>query len=115
MAFHFEFLKSMVPDLAKVALDMINRLKTRDDLSKIDSLQEFSRITGDEIGRIFFGEEFSKDTINGQDLTPFVCKITRRLIDMEFLTPYYFMFGIKFLESGIFYKHREHNKEVKEL
>mmetsp|Transcript_19400 Transcript_19400/g.16617 ORF Transcript_19400/g.16617 Transcript_19400/m.16617 type:complete len:251 (+) Transcript_19400:474-1226(+) len=114
MAFHFEFLKQMTPEIVAVATQKIQELKVRPNISKVDIVDEFQHIAGDVIGRVFFGEDFTHNPRN-KHFTEIVGITTRRLLDMEFLTPYYFMFGIKFIKAGIFAQHRDHNKKISAL
>lgn len=63
-AFHFENLKKIIPLIDDTVKEIINDFKPVEP--EFMALQEFQKIAGENVGRMFFGENLNKYTINGR-------------------------------------------------
>ena len=66
--FHFEFLNSFLPVIQKIAIKRLSALK-KNSLKDFDIMQEMQNISGDIVGKMFFGEEVDQYTFEGKPLT----------------------------------------------
>jgi len=103
-AFHHEFLKEMTPDVVQICDRMLEDLKTR-SLASVNIMHEFQAITGELIGRLFFGEEFSKYKLRGIPVTHFLADLIARMSKENFALNV-MLFGSKFLDLGLTKDHR---------
>ena len=72
--FHYEFLKQNIPLMVKTTRELLDQLKEAplDDVKVMDELQ---KITGEIVGRIFFGENLNKYTMEGEPLTLYLADL----------------------------------------
>jgi len=103
-AFHHEFLKEMTPDVVQIADRMLEDLKTR-SLEDVNIMQEFQAITGELIGRLFFGEEFSKYKLRGTPVAHFLADLIARMGKENFSLTV-MLFGSRLLDLGLTKTHR---------
>jgi cytochrome P450 len=112
LAFHYEFLKGVTNDVVQIADELLSKLEN--NVTTISSMSEFKKITGEVIGRIFFGERLNDFSFKGQPLTLFLSDLIIRIGVIGF-DPLYLMFGINFVKFGLTKKHRELFKDIKEF
>jgi cytochrome P450 len=67
-SFHFEFLKSQLPLIVSTTREFLDKIP-ESGLKKVKMMDEFQKITGEVIGRIFFGNNLNEYSIDGQPLT----------------------------------------------
>jgi len=103
-AFHHEFLRDMTPDLVQIVDRMLEELKTK-GLNDVPIMQEFQAITGELIGRLFFGEEFSKYRLRGIPVALFLADLIARMSKENFAL-HVMLFGSKVLDLGLTKTHR---------
>jgi len=103
-AFHHEFLRDMVPDVVQICDKMLEDLKTK-SLENVNIMHEFQAITGELIGRLFFGEEFSKYKLRGIPVAHFLADLIARMSAENFSLSV-LMFGSRFLDLGLTKTHR---------
>jgi len=104
-SFHFEFLKQRIPIIVKTARGFINELKQK-DLNGVDILREMQYITGDVVGKLFFGENLHSYTFEGKPLSVALTEINENNVKLM-LSPAALLFGDSFIELGLFPSHRE--------
>src|SRR4051794_29864988 len=68
-------------------------------------MQELQTITGDVIGRLFFGEKFDKYRIQGKSLNSYLAELAPRVGD-EFRSPIYLLFGMKGVNAKVLPRHK---------
>lgn len=66
--FHFEFLNSILPLVQKIAVRRISALKNG-QLKGVDLMTEMQNISGEVVGKMFFGEEIENYKFEGVPLT----------------------------------------------
>jgi len=66
--FHFEFLKQNVPLIVATTREFLTDL-SKASMKNVNIIDEIQKITGEVVGRIFFGENLNKYSIKGQPLT----------------------------------------------
>ena len=106
-AFHFESLREMTPEIVRVVDRAFEQLKARDpkELESVDIMQEFQAITGELIGILFFGEEFSKFSLKGIPVSQFLADLIARMSKENFSLNV-LLFGSKILDLGLTATHR---------
>jgi len=112
--FHFEFLKENIPLIVSTTREFLDEL-AKTNLTKVNILDELQKITGEMVGRIFFGQNLNKYKINGKLLTLYLADLMVRSTT-GFRKNYFiimaFMVGIN-LE--LFPSYREIMNEVREF
>lgn len=89
--FHFDFLKQAIPDILEITTRIMDNLKDK-DISEVEIIRLFESITGEVVGRVFFGEKFSDYKLQGMPVTNFLAELSIR-VATQFVTPAYLMFG----------------------
>jgi len=102
-AFHFEFLKEMIPHMVEATMDYFKQLQKK-NLTNIRN--DFEYISGDVVGKVFFGEEFSQLQIDGMPLSLFLKELTMEAWGVTFSWPN-LVLGSKFVKAKIMPRHRE--------
>ncbi len=67
-SFHYESLKANIPTIRKTTLEFLNKT-TPEELKNYSAINKIQEITGEIVGRIFFGENLSNYTLEGKSLT----------------------------------------------
>lgn len=75
--FHFEFLKQNVPLIVATTKEFLGEL-SKTSLKNVHTLDEIQKITGEVIGRIFFGENLNQYKFKGQLLTLYLADLMIR-------------------------------------
>jgi cytochrome P450 len=78
LAFHWELLKSMIPEVVQVTLETFKNIIKEKRFSDFNAIEGFQVITGEVVGRIFFGEKFSQNFIDGKSPTTFLADLIIR-------------------------------------
>jgi cytochrome P450 len=113
MSFHYEFLRSITPDVIDICEELLDKLKAK-NLPTINVMEEFKNITGEVIGRIFFGERLAEKEFKGQKLTTFLANLVADagLITFDSL---YLMFGVPVVKMGLTAKHRKLMEDIRDF
>ena len=106
--FHFEFIKLMIPLIINTTQEFFNEIDRR-SLKDVNMLEEFQKITGEIVGRIFFGKMLNKHEMNGKPLTVALANLANDIIManrilLRFLLP-----------ENLFVKLPNNNKILKEI
>lgn len=98
-SFNFEFLKTNISLIHNTTREFFDRLSLNDykSYSVIPNMQE---ITGEIVGRIFFGANLSDYTFEGKSLTVALNDISVDL-SLVAVSPFYVIFGSKLLEYPV--------------
>jgi len=75
--FHFEFLKKNVPLIVNTTREFFNNLMIT-SLQNVNIMDEIQKITGEIVGRIFFGENLNHYTLKGKPLTLYLQELVTR-------------------------------------
>jgi len=105
MAFHYNFLREITPEIVKISDEFLNKLK-KTSMKKLDIMNEVQTITAEVVGRLFFGEAFADYKIDGQPLADFVAELTKEAGDAA-MSLGQTLFGVNYVKLGIEKKHRE--------
>ncbi len=109
-AFHYDFLQQMIPHVRDTTLEFIEQWKKTQ--VEVDMLKEYQRLTGEIVGRIFFGNNFNGQQVEGKTASEFLIEL---LIDIMalFYTPFFHFFGWKAITWGLFSSHRNIIRRVR--
>ena len=112
-AFHFEFIQENLPLVARTADDIIRQFpfNGRSTIT-IKAIEEYQKITGDVVCKIFFGQQVSNKILFGKPLSGALAEIMTGLAAYAASFPN-FLFGPKFQKLGIRKKDRELNEKIK--
>lgn len=105
MAFHYNLLREMAPQIVKISQEFIAKMKEK-DMNNINIMNEFQAMTGEIVGRLFFGEAFANYKLNGQSATDFLAKFVQDMGSTQ-ITIGHILFGYKYIKLGLFKSHRE--------
>jgi len=109
--FHYEFLKENVSVMQATTKEFLNKITTY-EYEDFPALTKFQEITGEIVGRIFFGESFNSYTFAGKQLTLALANIMAELGTASRHTlP--MLFGPKVMELPIFPKLKKVSDRVK--
>ena len=75
--FNFEFIKGNIPLIVNTTRDFL-RETARISLESVDIMSEIQKITGEIVGRIFFGENLNNYKLNNQPLTLYLEDLVAR-------------------------------------
>lgn len=110
-AFHFELLRESMPNVINTAQKLVSEINQK-SLEKVLILAEIEKIVGENVGRMFFGEEFQEHKIKGKSVTQHLMDTAVKL-GKAFITPMCLIFGPKYIELGLFKSHRELLEDTK--
>ena len=113
LAFNYEFLKQSIPDVVQTTDSFLEKMKER-DLSRFDMMTEIQVITGEVVGRVFFGEKLSSRTFKGQSITR-ALTILITAVTEETLNSANFLLCDRVLKAGVFNRHRKLHREIDEF
>jgi len=77
-------------------------------------MQELEKITAEVVGRVFFGEQFSKYTLHGESFMEYVYSVGYPLVQ-EALGVYNHLIGAWFIKAGILPKHKKIMDGIREI
>jgi len=72
--FNYDFLKSQIPVIMDTSREFLDKL-SNENLNEVKILDEFQRITGEAVDRVFFGTNVNSLTIDGEPLTMIFAKL----------------------------------------
>ena len=104
-SFHYQFLTSNVPRVQRITHEIFDNVKPEDcrDFSAILRTQD---ITGQVVGRLFFGEDLAKYTFEGKALTEALSVLIGELA-MCGKTPFVILFGPKVISMQVLPKFKK--------
>lgn len=109
-AFHFEFFKSVIPMIQETTRQSLQEQKNI-SLKNVNLMDAYQAITGEVVGKIFFGEQLNKYKLDGMPLTLFLADLIVGLGLLN-LTVENLILGTKFIERGIMPKHRRLMRKI---
>jgi len=80
--FHFEFIRDQFPTIVSTVREFLDIL-VKSSLKEVKIMDEFQKITGEVVGRIFFGQNLNKYQMDGKMLTLYLAEL---LIEMATTT-----------------------------
>ena len=109
--FNLDFLKTNLPTIQATVHQMLHDLRNG-DIDQVNLMDEFQKITGEVIGRIFFGDQLIQYTSEGQPLTTALGQLyldfNEQAAKSEIL-----LLGVNFIKKGILPNHRKLMNRVK--
>jgi len=103
--FHFGFLKAILPSVQHTVHEILHELRNT-SLDNINLMDVFQRITGEVVGKIFFGEQLNHYKINNTPLTLELADIMTQIGSLN-LSVERHLLGTWFIQKGIFPKHKK--------
>jgi cytochrome P450 len=111
---HYEFYQEMLPIILQAARESFDKLAQRKDLSNINLRNEFDKITGEVVGRVFFGDSlFEVGEVNGNTVTTELSEISSACFSETYGGIAANLIGAWFVRAGILPKHRELMNRIK--
>jgi len=104
-AFHFGFLKSVLPSVQNTVRETLHELKDI-SLNQVNIMDVFQKITGEAVGKIFFGEQLNQHKIDGKPLTLVLAEIMVQIAQLS-LSAEKNLLGAQFIQKGILPKHKK--------
>jgi len=77
-SFHYEFLKANIHVIQDTTREFLDKL-TPEEMKKFPAISKIQDITGEIVGRIFFGKNLNQYTCNGKPLTLELADVTTEL------------------------------------
>ena len=112
-AFNYEFLKNTTPLVLTTADELLDKFKEK-DMNRIDFINEIQVITGEIVGKTFFGESFSDHRFNGVELTralsDLLAQITQATLDGSVA-----LVGGQAARMGVLPNHKKLMRNIKEF
>jgi len=103
-AFHFGFLKAILPTVQQTARETLAELQTI-SLNDVNVMDVFQKITGEVVGKIFFGEQLNHYKIEDKPLTLVLAEIMTQIGSLN-LSAERPLLGTWFIQQGILPKHK---------
>ena len=98
-SFHYEFLKTNVSTVQRLTREYFDKI-TPEDHSAFSAIARVQDITGEVVGRIFFGENLAKYTFEGKPLTVGLAELVSEL-GFCGRSPFVILFGTKIMTLPI--------------
>mgnify|MGYP000851144655 CR=1 FL=1 len=112
-AFHFEFIQKNLSVVTDTTKDIISQFPFKGNGPiTIRAIDEFQKITGDVVCKIFFGQQVSNKLLFGKPLSQVLADVNIGIINYSMSLPN-LVFGPKFQKMGLRKKDRELMKKVK--
>ena len=109
--FHFEFLKQMIPMVIETTNELFDEVAKRSDLSSVSIMDEIQSITGEVVGRSFFGKSL-RNKVGEKPITKELAELIGTAMLLTF-TPINILFGPKFIKMGILPNHKNFMERTK--
>jgi len=103
-AFHFGFLKAVLPAVQATAHETLHELRNT-SLNNVHVMDVFQKITGEVVGKIFFGEQLNSYQMEDKPLTLVLADIISQIGSLN-LSAEKQLLGTWFIIKGILPKHR---------
>jgi cytochrome P450 family 4 subfamily V len=108
-AFHYEFLKEMVPVIYESAMEQMRLMLKKGETTAIE---DFANITGNVVGKVFFGSNFNEHIIDGLPATIYLKELGIKTMEIN-LTPLVVLFGPRFVHKGLLPSHKAYLAKLK--
>jgi len=112
-SFHYESLRTNISDVQKTVKECFDKL-TPQELKNYSSIDKLQEITGEIVGRVFFGEKLSDYTLGGKPLTMAMADLVANVMEASF-TPVAMLFGKYAIEYPVFPRFRKLKKQIKSI
>lgn len=112
-SFHYEFIKDKIPLIQSTTKEFLDALSDQ-DLQQYSAIGKIQEITGEIVGRIFFGENLNNYKYEGKPLTIALAEIISDLGNHARSAPA-LLFGRKIIRMEIFPEHARTLKRVREF
>jgi cytochrome P450 family 4 subfamily V len=112
-SFHYEFLKNNAKNVQNTTQEFFNKL-TKEEMKNYDVMGHIQAITGEVVGRLFFGEKLNNYTFEGKPLTLALADLLSEL-GASAVSPLVILFGPKFLTYPIVPKFKKMMTRIKEF
>ena len=115
--FHFEFLKDNILNIVSTTREFLCEL-SKASMSKVSILDEAQKITGEVVGRIFFGEHLNNYKIQGLPLTLYFARLMARAtggFKGNYLIMLAFITGVNLERIPSYKKFMDEVREFKQL
>ena len=109
-SFHYESLKANISTIRNTTLEFLNKT-TPEEYQNYSAIHKIQEITGEIVGRIFFGENLSSYTLEGKSLTLVLATLVSDMDSLAF-SPLSLILGEKALKYPIFKVYRDLNKRI---
>jgi len=97
--FHYDFISKNLPTVRDCARSVFDRMEKK-GLKSVDIMDEFQNITGEAVGSLFFGEDFSDYKIQGQSACKFVADYVAMMLEIS-LHPLHAAVGFWVFKYGL--------------
>ena len=112
-SFHYEFIKDNIPLVQNTTKEFLDGL-SKSDYNNYSAISKVQEITGEIVGRIFFGENLNNYRFEGKPLTIALADLVTELANHARTLPALF-FGRKILNLPIFPGYAKTIKRVKDF
>lgn len=112
-SFHDESLRNNIPIVQKTVKEFFDKL-TPEDLNNYSAIDKLQEITGEVVGRIFFGENLNNYTHEGQSLTISMTHLIADLMEAS-LSPLAIFFGKYAIEYPVFTRFRKLKRRMESI
>lgn len=112
-SFNFEFIKSKISVIQQTTQEFLDKLSPK-DYEHYSVRSKVQEITGEIVGRIFFGENLNSYTYEGKSLTLALAEIISELSDIG-STILFIIFGEKILNHPVLPNHRRLVRQLRDL
>ena len=109
-SFHYESLKANISTIRNTTLEFFNKI-TPEECKYYSTISKIQEITGEIVGRIFFGENLSGFTLEGKSLTHVLATLVSDMDSLAF-SPLSLILGEKALKYPVFKVYRDLNKRI---
>jgi cytochrome P450 len=103
--FHFEFFQGSIPMIKEVATRRLQLLKKQENLDNIVLISEIQEISGEIVGKLFFGEDLTHLQFEGKSIPRALLDILSYAPEIQVSIPH-LLLGLGFYKLGILKRHR---------
>jgi len=112
-SFHYESLKANIATIRNTTLEFLNKT-TPEELKNYSVINKIQEITGEIVGRIFFGQNLNSYTLEGKPLTLILANLVADMT-LAALMPLSLILGEKALKYPILKTYRDLNRRIREF
>jgi len=109
-SFHYESLKANISTIRNTTLEFLDKT-TPEEYQNYSVIHKIQEITGEIVGRIFFGENLNSYTLEGKPLTLVLASLVSDMTTTA-LSPLSVILGEKALKYPVFKVYRDLNKRI---
>ena len=112
-SFHYEFLTNNTQNIMAIIKEFLDKIKPT-DYQNFPIASKMQEITGDVIGRLFFGEKLSNYTFKGKSMTLALAQLSAQL-GLCAVSLGVVLFGIKILRVPFIPRYRKVTQDVRDF